>query len=197
MIREMLIQLPMLAISGTDKSRMRQSGGAEGNFAANTADMLKNFDWRWLMYFITAALLVFGIILFSALAMRRMQASRLSFFIVTIGVLIIRVLRPTEIAWKIAAGAGVVLSILFFLSVLKAGKQVDKKEPIFYLLNIFSFVLLCMPVQFYEATLIGLSVFMSLFFLTAKTPRSADRYTKNTADPFIVSQLEKRSKRKH
>jgi hypothetical protein len=196
MMQEFLTRLPLLAVTETDKARLRQSG-TEGGSIADTMDLFKTFDWRWLMYFLAAALLVFGLILFTMLFIRRMQTSRLLFFLVTSTVFVIRVLNPNDRIYLAVAAAGIVLSLIFLAYVVRGGKKADRREPIYYLFNALTFVIMCLPMKSYDIMMAATSLFMSLFFITTRAAKPAGKYTKTDADPFIISQLEKRAKKKH
>lgn len=159
-------------------------------------DLFNNFDWTWLLYFFIAAIMVFGIILLTALFYKRWKAPRLGFFLYTAAVFAVRVMRPEDVAWVAGAVVGVALSIILLGSCLAGKHRVDRKEPVFYILNAFSLGLIAMPLAFYIDAIAAMSLLASLFFITTVTPTSPHRYKGTSADPFIIESLEKRAKKR-
>jgi hypothetical protein len=155
---------------------------------------LYHVEWGWALYFSIGLFLVFACILFAVLFIKRWQTPRLGFFLFTASTFVVRVMRPTDKFWNVCSAAGVALA-LFLLFSTKKTKRVDLKEPIYYLLNAFTLLLITFELASYTSALAAMSLCASLFFMNTKSYSRHHKYDKLIADPNIMESLEKRSKR--
>ena len=158
-----------------------------------------NFDWRWLLGFAAVALFLIGIVFFGAMFFKRQHSPKLGFFLYVVWVGAVRTLRPDDKAWLAAAVVGIAIALILLFSTFAAKgawRHVNRKEPIYYLMNAFALCMFTMPLNQFEYSIAAFAVFSSLFFITASAPRSKHKYKKRDADPAILESLEKRANKK-
>ena len=158
-------------------------------------ELLMSIEWNWLLYFATAAFLVFAVILFGAMFYRQWREPRLGYFIFCAAVFAVRVMRPDDKFWNVAAFVGGV-ACLFTLASVIAGKRISSgRELIFYPLVTFSLFLLTFEVNFVLGTLGAITLAASLFFLATTPPSGRHQLKNRQADHNILDSLEQKSKR--
>ena len=190
MLNQFLVKVPSLIPKlphGVDKSRLKQ--------VSPLLHTLYSLEWGWALYFTIGAFLVFACILFAMLFIKRWQTPRLGFFLFTASTFVVRVMRPTDKFWNICSATGVAVA-LFLLFSTKKTLRVDIKEPIYYILNAFSLLLITFQLSSYTSTIAAMSLCASLFFITTKSYTRHHKYNKLIADPIIMESLEKRSKKR-
>lgn len=159
-------------------------------------EFLSGFDWNWLLYFVTGAMLTFAVILFATMFIKRWQMARLGFFLFTGATFVVRIARPDDKFWNIAAIVGAAVSIILLVSVMGKGRLVNRKEPIYYILNTVTLILIFFNITFFTATMAAIALLGSVFFLTTKAPSSPDKYKAREADPHILESLQKRAQKR-
>ena len=165
-------------------------------FVDSVLTFLSGFDWNWLVYFATGAMLVFAGLLLGAMFVKRWQMARLGFFLFTAATFIVRLTRPDDKFWNIAALVGAFASVFLLFSIHAKSRMVNRKEPIYYLLNTATLVLIYFPINFFTAIMAAVALIGSVFFLTTKAPSHAGKYKTREADPIILESLEKRSRKR-
>ena len=174
----------------------QQNGPSRSQLVSTVLEFLGGFDWNWLLYFSTGAMLTFAVILFASLFIKRWQTTRLGFFLFTAATFVVRLARPDDMFWNVAAIVGAGLSLILLISVHTSSTVVNKKEPIYYILNTVTLTLIFFRITFFTATMAALSLLASVFFLTTKAPSSPDKYKEREADPNILDSLEKRAQKR-
>jgi len=197
MMRALIAGLPTILALQKITSQQRQMLTPQQRWMYDVSQSLHGFDWRWMALFAAAATIIFCIILFSALLLRKTNVPRLGFFFCTGTMLLARVLKPEEMFFNVAAGFGAALALYFLVQVHTGGKLTNRKEPIYYLLNFFALVISVFPLNFFLSTVSALALFASLFFITTRNPYSSRRHaTGHDADQTILESLERRAQRK-
>lgn len=159
-------------------------------------EFMKGFDWNWLLYFATGAMLTFAVILFASMFIKRWQMTRLGFFLFTAATFVVRVARPDDAFWNIAAIVGAVVSVFLLVSVSAKGRLVNRKEPVYYILNTATLILIFFDITFFTATMAAIALLASVFFLTTKAPSRAGKYKEREADPILLESLQKRARKR-
>jgi hypothetical protein len=159
-------------------------------------EFMSGFDWNWLLYFVTGAMLTFAVILFATMFIKRWQMTRLGFFLFTGAAFVVRIARPDDKFWNIAAIVGAAVSVFLLVSVMSKGRLANKKEPIYYILNTATLILIFFDITFFTATMAAIALLASVFFLTTKAPSSPDKYKAREADPHILDSLQKRAQKR-
>ena len=129
---------------------------------------LHNIEWGWALYFTIGAFLVFGFILFAVLFIKRWQTPRLGFFLFTASTFVVRVMRPTDKFWNVCSATGVAVALFLLLSTKKT-RRIDLKEPIYYILNAFTLLLITFALSSYTSAIAAMSLCASLFFINTKS----------------------------
>jgi hypothetical protein len=154
-----------------------------------------NHDLTELVAAFTGMAMVFAIIIFTILFLRRWKAPRMGYFLVTLTTLASRVMAPDVVFWSVVAFVAGLFSIFMFFSSKNAVNFDSKKEPLFYLFNAFSLLLIVYSADFYYATFSASSLSTSLFFVISRANTPHGKFKKHDADEMILKALEKRAGR--
>ncbi|GEM_PF-2030387 len=154
-----------------------------------------NHDLSELVTALTGMAMVFAIIIFTILFLRRWNVPRMGYFLVTLSTLASRSMAPDVLFWSVVAFVAGLFSIFMFFSSKSSVNFDSKKEPLFYLFNAFSLLLIVYSVDFYYATFSSLSLATSLFFVISRGNTPHGRFKKHDADEMILKTLEKRAGR--
>ncbi len=154
-----------------------------------------NHDLSELVTALTGIAMVFAIIIFTILFLRRWNVPRMGYFLVTLTTLASRSMAPEVVFWSVVAFVAGLFSVFMFFSSKNTVNFDSKKEPLFYLFNAFSLLLIVYSVDFYYATFSALSLATSLFFVISRANTPRGRFKKHDADEMILKTLEKRAGR--
>lgn len=157
------------------------------------------FRYGDLMTLITSIALITGVSVFAYMFIRRWNLSRMGYFLLSAMVIGVRIQKPDIIFWTpFAFMAGLFSFLMFFLT----QKNVDfdsRKEPIYFLFNGMSLLLISFPmgepVDFYSVTFSLICLLASLFFVVTKKYVPKGKFEKHDADEAILNVLEKKAGR--
>lgn len=177
-------------------SFLAQSGAGSPASEHPAVRIFTGMDWTWVGYFAIVAAIVFGCLLFGMIFVRRWREPRLGFFLFTISTFVVRVLRPGDFFWNVAALAGAVGAAIMTVITIRDIRNHDIREVVYYLLNGFTLLLITPAIQnIYISLCAGVSLIASLFFMLT-TRAASGRYRGRDADPHILESLQKRAGRK-
>ena len=140
--------------------------------------------------------LLFGVIIFSFIFFRRWKIPRVGYFLVTLVILICRIRVPKDLFWITGAFTAGLFSILMFIL---AHKRVDfdsRKEPLYFLFNAFTLLIISFSRDSYTLSIAGFSLLASLFFIVTLKPIPRGKFTQHDADEKIMETLEKKARRR-
>ncbi|MEW5945952.1 MAG: hypothetical protein AB1742_07110 [bacterium] len=181
------LRLPAAAGAGG----FQRGGGKPSGEMVEMYQSLQSFDWGWLAAFLVGATLTFLVILFSILFFRRWGVPRLGYFFVTMVVIANRLFIPDEMFWVAFAYVNGVFSAFMAFYQFHERERVMGKEPVYFMLNAFSLIVIAAGTGGVYSGMAALSLFTSLFFVTTKNPRRPGRHGK--AEPFVLEQMRRRA----
>ncbi len=141
-------------------------------------------------------LLIFSIIFFSSIFLKRMKIPRMGYFLVSCVVLASRYDDPDDLFWKSVAVCAGLFSVLMFFASHKNIDYDSRKEPMYFIFNAFTMLVICVYIDFYTLVLACLSLVASLFFVVSRKSLPHGKFTKLDADEKIMEALERRTQRK-
>ncbi len=140
--------------------------------------------------------LIFGIIIFTALFFRRWRIPRLGYFFITVVIIISRFRLPHDLFWIMGAIAAGLLSLVMALSAYKRTDFDTKKEPLYYLFNGFTLLIIAFSTELFTMALACASLFASLFFMITIRKGASSKFTQLDADGKILEVLANKAQRK-
>lgn len=185
----------MKAVSTSAAAGAAESGKTPNQAADYAVKLFNSIDWSWVGAFALTAFLVFGCLVLAILFLKRWQVPRLGFFLFTAVNIGARIFRSSFIFWNVAAVIGAVAAVIFVISIhVGKNRHIDRKEPVYYLLNAVSLIILVFELNLYMITTSILCLFISLFFINTRGP--SQHRGSLEADAAIMESLEKRARRR-
>ncbi len=140
--------------------------------------------------------LIFGVLIFSFIFLRRWKIPRMGYFLVTLIILLTRFREPSIIFWKVGAFTAGLFSLTMFVLAHKKLDFDSRKEPLYFLFNAFTLLVIAFSTEVFTICLAGFSLLASLFFVVTLKPIPRGKFLKHDADDKILETLVKKASRK-
>ncbi len=140
--------------------------------------------------------LIFGVLIFSFIFLRRWRIPRMGYFLVTLIILLTRFREPNLIFWKVGAFSAGIFSLVMFGIAHKKLDFDSRKEPLYFLFNAFTLLVIAFSTEIFTICLAGFSLLASLFFIVTLKPIPRGKFLKHDADEKIMETLVNKASRK-
>jgi hypothetical protein len=162
----------------------------------SAAEKLKVTGHEGIMATLSNIALISGILIFSFLFFRRWKIPRMGYFLATVVILLSRFRMPDDLFWKTGAVTAGLFSLIMFASAYKRIDFDTKKEPMYFLFNAFTLLVIAFSMEFFTMSLACASLFASLFFIVTLKPVPRGKFTQFDADGKIMEVLEHKTHRR-
>jgi hypothetical protein len=153
-------------------------------------------DGEEMLASLTGIAILFGVIIFSFIFLRRWKIPRMGYFLVTLVILVSRIIVPKDLFWITGAVTAALFSLVMFVLAHKRLDFDSRKEPLYFLFNAFTLFIISFSKDSFTFSIAGFSLLASLFFIVTLKPVPHGKYQQHDADPKIMETLQKKAQRR-